>query len=360
MKIAGFHKISISLQTLVSVLTIILVAIGCFYMVNPIYYQVTALILLLAVSMLAMLFDIIPVLVAAMLSAFVWNFFFIPPIFTFHIARSEDAFLFIMYFVIALVNAVLTYKIKETEKKARDREEKANAIKLYNTLLNSLSHELKTPIATIIGAADTLKEGKDFLHPQQQQELISQIGIAGNRLNKEVENLLHASRLESGVLQLHLDWVDTNELVNAIFNKLEESARGYTLEFVQDENMPLVKLDALLMHQVLFNLLHNAIQYNVSGTIISVQTNMDNEHFQLMVKDNGIGFAEEEQQKVFDRFYRLPHHQVGGTGLGLSIVKGFVEAHGGTVQLSSTKAAGACFLIKIPVESSYLNKLNNE
>lgn len=341
-------------------MTIVLVAVGCFYMVSPTYYQVTALILLLAVSILAMLFDIVPVLVSAVLSACIWNYFFIPPIFTFHIARSEDAFLFLMYFVVALVNAVLTFKIKETEKRARDREEKANAIKLYNTLLNSLSHELKTPIATIIGAADTLKEGKDLLQQSHQQELISQIGIAGNRLNKEVENLLNASRLESGVLQLHLDWVDTNELVNSVFNKLEDEAKGYTLELLQDENMPLVKLDGLLMHQVIFNLLHNAIQYNVLGTNITVQTGMENENFKLVFRDNGIGFPQEEQQKVFDRFYRLPHHKAGGTGLGLSIVKGFVEAHGGTIQLASTVGQGAKFIISVPVESSYLNKLNNE
>lgn len=360
MKIAGFHKISTSIQTLISVLTIVLVASSCFYMVNPVYYQVTALILLLAVSILAMLFDILPVLVSAFLSAIVWNYFFIPPIFTFHIARAEDAFLFLMYFVVALVNAVLTYKIKETEKRARDREEKANTIKLYNTLLNSLSHELKTPIATIIGAVDTLQEGKEKLNIAHQQELICEIGKAGNRLNKEVENLLNASRLESGVLQLNLDWVDMNDLVNAVFNKLEETSKGFLLELKQDENLPLVKLDGLLMQQVLFNLLHNAIQYNPIGTKILVQTLMDNDIFEMTVQDNGIGFPETEQSKVFDRFYRLPQNKAGGSGLGLSIVKGFVEAHGGTVQLSSTANQGASFILRIPVQSSYLNKLNNE
>lgn len=360
MKIAGFHKISTGTQTLISVLVILLVAITCFYAVLPVYYQVTALILLLALSVLAMLFDILPVLLSALLSAFFWNYFFIPPIFTFHIARSEDAFLFIMYFVVALVNAVLTYKIRETEKRARDREEKANTIKLYNTLLNSLSHELKTPIAAIIAAVDTLQEAKESLNHAQQQELLNQIGVAGMRLNKEVENLLNASRLESGVLQLNLDWVDMNDLVNTVFNKLEVSTKGFQLVLKQDENLPLVKLDGLLMQQVLFNLLHNAIQYNPIGTSIVVATNMDNDIFQMVVQDNGIGFSAEEQHKVFDRFFRLPRNKAGGTGLGLSIVKGFVEAHGGSVQLISIKSQGASFVIRIPVQSSYLNKLKND
>jgi len=360
LKISGFHKIPTGIQTLISVLTIILVAISCFYTVNSVYYQVTSLILLLVVSILAMLFDIVPVLVSAMLSAIIWNYFFIPPIFTFHIARSEDAFLFLMYFVVALVNAVLTYKIRETEKRARDREEKANAIKLYNTLLNSLSHELKTPIATIIGAVDTLQEGKDNLNKEHQLELLHQIGMAGNRLNKEVENLLNASRLESGVLQLKMDWVDMNDLVNAVFNKLEDESIGFDVALKQDEHMPLVKLDGLLMQQVLFNLIHNAIQYNPISTKILVQTRMDNEIFEMIVQDNGIGFPEIEQNKVFDRFYRLPHNKAGGSGLGLSIVKGFVEAHSGTVMLESIAGQGASFIIRIPVQSSYLNKLNND
>lgn len=345
---------------LISIVTITLVATSCFYAVLPVYYQVTALILLLALSILAMLFDIVPVLLSALLSAIIWNYFFIPPIFTFHIARSEDGFLFLMYFVVALVNAVLTYKIRETEKRARDREEKANTIKLYNTLLNSLSHELKTPIATIIGAVDTLQESKENLNQAQQQELLNQIGMAGVRLNKEVENLLNASRLESGSLQLKLDWVDMQELVNTVFNKLEEASKGYQLTLHQDENMPLVKLDGLLMQQILFNLLHNALQYNPPGTSILVKTLMDNDIFEMTVQDNGIGFAETEQQKVFDKFYRLPHNKAGGTGLGLSIVKGFVEAHGGTVTLRSTKGQTASFIIRIPVQSSYLNKLNND
>ncbi|NTW32317.1 MAG: DUF4118 domain-containing protein, partial [Bacteroidetes bacterium] len=119
---------------------IVAVSIACFFTADFIGYKVVALLLLVVVSLLAMVFDILPVLLAALLSALIWNFFFIPPLFTFHIADTEDALMFLMYFVIALVNAVLTFKIREAEKKARDKEEKENTIKLYNTLLNSLSH----------------------------------------------------------------------------------------------------------------------------------------------------------------------------------------------------------------------------
>lgn len=359
MKILGLHTIPKKTQSIISVMTIILISLLCFYLVNYIGYQVTALILLLAVSILAMLFDIIPVLLAALSSALIWNFFFIPPIFTFHIAKSADAFLFLMYFVIALVNATLTYKIRETEKKVRDKEEKENTIKLYNTLLNSLSHELNTPIATIIGAVDTLKSNPTIID-NNKTELINQIGIAGLRLHKEVENLLSISRLESGVLKLKFDWCDLNEIINIVINKLDDDFKGHIIICDSNDHMPLVKLDSLLIQHSLYNLIHNAIQYTPSGTTIKISFAMNNENCVIIVKDNGQGIPKTEQNKVFDMFYRLPIHKTGGSGLGLSIVKGFIEAHNGSITLNSTEGNGTEFVINIPVETSYLNKIKND
>ena len=359
MKLLRLHTTPKLTQSIISVLSILLISLVCFYTVNFIGYQVIALILLLAVSILAMLFDITPVVIAAILSAVIWNFFFIPPIFTFHIAKSEDAFLFLMYFVIALVNATLTYKIRETEKKVRDKEEKENTIKLYNTLLNSLSHELKTPIAAIIGAADTLK-GDTIINEKSKSELITQIGIAGIRLNKEVENLLSISRLESGILKLNKDWCDLNDLVNIVINKLDDDLKGHYLDFEPNENMPLIKIDSVLIQNVLFNLVHNAIQYTSVGTKINIRFYMENDACKISIKDNGQGFPKAEQSKVFNMFYRLNQNKTGGSGLGLSIAKGFVEAHKGTIELLSEEGMGAEFIITLPVETSYLNKINNE
>jgi two-component system sensor histidine kinase KdpD len=359
LKILGLHTIPRATQSIISILAILVISSLCFYSVDIIGYQVTALVLLLAVSILAMLFDIIPVLLAASLSAIIWNFFFIPPIFTFHIAKAVDAFLFLMYFVVALVNAILTYKIRETEKKVRDKEEKENTIKLYNTLLNSLSHELKTPIAAIIGAVDTLKDN-GTINETNKTELITQIGIAALRLNKEVENLLSISRLESGVLKLNYDWCDLNELVHIVINKLDDDLKGHIISFQQNDNMPLVKLDSLLIQHALFNLIHNAIQYTSKATVIGIHFYMNNEDCIISVKDNGQGIPENEKVKVFDMFYRLPMHKAGGSGLGLSIVKGFIEAHKGTILLISKEGKGSEFVIKLPVETSYLNKISND
>jgi two-component system sensor histidine kinase KdpD len=352
------RKFNRSTQYLISVAIVTVIAASCYFNASLINYKIVALVLLMSVSILAMVLDILPVLLAAVLSALVWNFFFIPPLFTFHIDNAEDVLMFLLYFFIAMVNTVLSFKIRREERKARDKEEKEKAIKLYNTLLNSLSHELRTPIATIIGAVDALKENKEQLTPANQNELLNQIDIAGMRLNREVENLLNMSRLETGMLQPNFDWCDTNELVNSVIQQLSTCTQ--TIRFKQDEQLPLFKYDRGLMEQVLLNIIHNAINYTPPDATIQVDVTQQLECCIIRVSDNGKGIPEGEIQFIFDKFYRLPHTKTGGSGLGLSIVKGFTEAHRGTVAVENNPEGGLTFTITIPSETSYLHNLKNE
>ncbi|HEY6063303.1 MAG TPA: DUF4118 domain-containing protein, partial [Chitinophagaceae bacterium] len=193
-------------QFFIGIGLVLFISAACYFFSDSLGYKVVAFILLLTVSLIATVFDILPVLITALLSALVWNFFFIPPRFTFRISSAEDGFLFLMYFVIAFINAVLTNRIRKIEKQAMEKEEKANTVKLYNTLLNSLSHELKTPIATIIGATDNLLAGPSKLSDENRNELVAGISVAALRLNQQVENLLSMSRLESGFVQIKKDW----------------------------------------------------------------------------------------------------------------------------------------------------------
>ena len=207
-----------SKQYLVSFTAVLLVAAICYALSGIMGYRVVALILLLLVSLLAISFDILPVLISAALSAFIWGFCFIPPRFTIHINTTEDTILLLMYFVIAMINGVLTHKIRRAEKKARLKEERANSVKLYNTILNSLSHELRTPIAAIIGATDNL-QSNTHLTEENRTQLIAEISKASLRLNQQVENLLNISRLESGHIQPKNDWCDIVELVYEVVKK---------------------------------------------------------------------------------------------------------------------------------------------
>ena len=217
------NRISKTKQYIFSVFLVCATSIVCRAISPYIGYKVVAFILLVIVSFIAMFFDILPVLLAAVLSALIWDYFFIPPYFTFQVGTTEDTILLFMYFIVALVSGVLTYKIRQIEKVSRQKEEKANTVKLYNTLLNSLSHELRTPIAAIIGATDNLQRNDIRLTSHNRFELIAEISKASFRLNRQVDNLLNMSRLESGFLQPKKDWCDIDELVYHVINRIEEN-----------------------------------------------------------------------------------------------------------------------------------------
>lgn len=346
-------------QYSISILVIAIVVAAGYASSEWIGYRTIAFILLLAVSALAILFDIWPVLLAACLSALAWNFLFIPPRFTFHISSSEDVLMLSMYFVVALINAVLTYQIRSMEKLARQREEKANTVKLYNTLLNSLSHELRTPIATIIAATDNLLDNNVQLQPQHRHELLEEIAAAGLRLNQQVENLLNMSRLDAGVLKPRKDWCDIAELLYQSAEKLD-NATTHSLHILVAPTLPFFKTDKVLLEQVVLNLLQNAVQHTPAHTQIHLTATNYTDILEIRVEDNGPGFPKESFDLVFDKFYRLQNSKAGGTGLGLSIVKGFTEALGGTVALSNLEKGGACFTLRIPAEASYIKNLKNE
>lgn len=342
-----------------SVLLVAVTAGAAFLLRSVMDYRVVALVLMLVVSVLAVSCDIFPVLVAAILSALILNVFFLEPLLHYKIDDSEKALLFFIYIFIALVNAVLTNRLRKQEKKVRDREEKEKTIRLYNTLLNSLSHELKTPIATVIAAADTLKEAGPALQPSQRAELLNEIGIAGDRLSTQVENLLNMSRLEAGGLRLKADWVDVNELIFRVVKKAQVTDKR-SVRFEPDESLPLFRLDSGLIETVLYSLIHNAIRYTSQSSLIEILTRHDDRELSVTINDNGKGIPAEHISRIFDKFYRLPDSGAAGSGLGLSIAKGFTEAHGGRIEVRNRESSGASFTIILPSEASYLKNLKNE
>lgn len=350
-----FRRTPLTTQYIISLSLTLAIVLGCYLLSGILGYRVVALILLVAVSLTAMVFEILPVLITAILSALAWNFFFIPPKFTLAIKNAEDGLMFLMYFVIALLNAVLTTKIRKAEKEAQRKEERENTLKLYNTLLNSLSHELRTPISTIIAASDNLQTQADKLSDHHKYELLAEISTASLQLNRQVGNLLNMSRLESGVIRPKNDWFDLRELTYDVIAQVDESLKARQVQVQIPETVPLFKLDYGLLFQVLHNLIHNALTYIPEYAVVTVRAKNHAGMLVLMVEDTGPGFPEEEIGKVFDKFYRLKNAQKGGTGLGLSIVKGFVEAMGGTIRLENNAEGGAVFTLEIPSEVSYIS-----
>jgi len=228
-----------------------------------------------------------------------------------------------------------TYMISESEK-------------LYKTLFNSISHELRIPIATIMGSSETLLEQN--LSESIQKELYTGINIASIRLNRLVENLLNMSRLESGRITPHPDWCDAQDLVNTVLESLKCELASFTFKTDIPNDFPVIYVDFGLMEQVLHNLILNATQHSPLGSAIELKIQNAGENLVFKVIDQGHGFPESELSSVFDKFYRGKDAKAGGTGLGLSIVKGFVEAHNGSIIASNGEKGGAVFTITIPAK----------
>jgi two-component system sensor histidine kinase KdpD len=190
-------------------------------------------------------------------------------------------------------------------------------------------------------------------YPEEtKQSLYAEINTASVRLNRLIENLLNMSRLESGRIQLHADWCDLHDLVNKVADNLKQELSPFELAIEIPATMPLVCIDFGLMEQVLHNLLLNAVQYSPNRTEIKLQFLYDDGGLTIHVMDRGKGLSAKELNDLFNKFYRGQDAKAGGTGLGLSIVKGFTEAHGGTVKAENRRDGGAIFTIKIPVRIS--------
>lgn len=355
-----FRKQNPPLQYGIAAFTVVAILLIGLSLHSLVGYRVVAFMLLVGVSFLAMFLDIVPVLFASIISALAWDFFFIPPRFTLTVGTPEDRLLLLMYFVIALINTVLTNRIRKMERLVKERDEKENSVRFYNTLLNSLSHELRTPITTIIGSTDNLQSHADKLSPENKAELIQEISIASVRLNQQVENLLNMSRLESGMLQIKKDWVDVSDLIYKTVQRLEQNLSRYRVAVEIPEQLPLFRLDFGLMEQVIYNLLINVTQHTPEYTLITIQAGCIDERIVITIADNGTGFPTDEIDHVFDKFYRLKGSKTGGTGLGLSIVKGFIEAHGGFITLKNLPVQGSKFTIEILTEKSYPYEFNEE
>lgn len=462
-------------------------------------YRAVGFIFLLAVVVLSMFGSIGAVILAASLSTLIWNYFFIPPKFTFFIGNTEDILMCVAFFVVALITGFLTNRLKYHERLIREREERTNILyevlqdiaaatekseflnkvtqrvghmldadcgvllksptgilefdelkpyhielavkdcavaqwcfdnnkqagwstetlseaaalflplrgpseivgvfvfkpkrrirkldlekenlllsivrqlgvsiqrhflsrrlseaqrlkdseKLHQTLLSSISHEMRTPLTAILGAASALEQESTAKDSAQVKNVALGLHEAADRLNRVIENLLDMSRLNSGVLSLKLEWHDCNDLLGVVIKKLEKPLSQHKVNVQFLENIVLLKIDYRLMEHALANIVLNAAIYTPPGSAINIKLKKLEDEFNIVIEDNGPGIPEDSLAKVFDKFYRVPGSPTGGTGLGLSIVKSIVELHQGSIHVENVNPHGARFIVSLPLE----------
>jgi two-component system sensor histidine kinase KdpD len=416
-------------------------------------YEAISLFYLLVVVLLALVLHRWAVLLAATLSALLWNFLFIPPLHTFRISSVQDAMMFATFFVVALVMGHITHQLRAREAAERHREARTRALnrllqsvtasssltdaldcavremnnlfsahtvilpglapstepdsiwlplrtsksqlgtlgirftahkpptlsdrqlletlagqiaviieryrlleaaqqarvaqeseRLHRTLLDSVSHELKTPLAVIRAATD----GLDDATPALARTFLDEIKAANRRLERIVSNLLDMARIEAGRLPLHVEWGDVQDLLESAADQLANEVSRERLQIHVPDGLPLVRLDFGLMEQALCNLILNAVAHSPATAPIYLGAQLDGNRWLLSVTDQGSGIPPGEEQKIFEKFHRGVDAVPGGTGLGLAIVQGIARAHGGGVTGANNPAGGATFTIILP------------
>jgi two-component system sensor histidine kinase KdpD len=223
--------------------------------------------------------------------------------------------------------------------------------RLRNSLLSSVSHDLRTPLSAITGAASTLIEKNEVLDPQDRLELAQMTYEEAERLNRLVGNLLDMTRLESGGVQLEKEWQPLEEVLGTTLGRLGKQMDNHPVTVHLPPDLPLVPFDSMLIEQVLVNLMENAIKYTPPGSPIEISASRGAHEMVVEVVDHGPGLPPGSEERVFDKFYRAQPANVRGVGLGLTICRGIVQAHGGRIWAENRLDGGAAFRFTLPLDS---------
>ena len=241
----------------------------------------------------------------------------------------------------------------EAESKQLERKttEYVEVNKLKNSLLSTVSHELRTPLASIKGYATMLLDYDKRLRRNEKRRYLDAIDAAADRLSELIDHLLDMSRMDAGLLQLDIAATRVDRLLEDVVAEAQLRAPEHRLDLKLKEPLPVLKVDVRRLHQVLDNLLDNAIKYSEKGTEVVVQVETRAREVEISIADQGRGITTDDISKVFDRMYRVEQRLAqdpGGMGLGLALCKALVEAHGGQIRLESTEGVGTTVRFTLP------------
>jgi len=222
---------------------------------------------------------------------------------------------------------------------------------MRSSLLSAVSHDLRTPLASITGAASTLRAQGNRLPLETQQELLESISDEAERMGRLVSNLLDMTRFESGGVELRRDDYPLEEIVGTVLQRMERQLDGRQILTELADNLPMVFVDDVLFGQVLWNLLENAAKYTEPGTPLDLAAFEEEGAVIIEVRDRGPGIPPGEEERIFEKFYRGKSNSARGAGLGLPICRAIVQAHRGTIQALPRKGGGAIFQIRLPIQS---------
>jgi two-component system, OmpR family, sensor histidine kinase KdpD len=310
-----------------------------------------SMLLLLGVVIVAYREPLGPALVATALSVGAFNFFFVPPFHTLHVSDTRYLVTFAAMAGMGVTVSSLTSRLRDRERAAHAANLRAKAEQIRNGILSSVSHDLRTPLGSIIGAATALRGGA--IDADARDEMIDTILEEGNHLLGLLDNLLRMMRLSGEEHVLNEDWHVPEEIVGSALGRLGEALAHHEVRTSIDPRVGLAQFDGVLIELALVNLVDNAAKFSPRATSIEITIACRDAELVWEVADEGPGVPMDEREKVFQKFYRGAGRGERGSGLGLAIAKAIVEAHGGRVWVDARHdRTGAVFGFAVPLEAS--------
>jgi K+-sensing histidine kinase KdpD len=302
---------------------------------------------LVPVLVAALLWGVIPAIIAAIAGVAAPAFFFYPPVYDFRVRNPDQIIDLVLFILVAVVTGQLGTRVRQARLRAQ-------AESLRDALIGSVSHELRTPLASIIGSASVLAESPAVRNDEQLSSLVQVMRKEGERLNSDIQNLLDATRISSEGIRPRLAWVDPEDIVNGALARKRSLLADRPVIQETDDDLPLVYVDPALLETALDQLIANAVKYSPAGTPITITASRIGNSIEIKVVDQGEGLRSDERERIFDRFYRSPRHinAIPGSGLGLWIARALIEACGGRVRASSAGPGhGTTMRVDLPVEA---------
>lgn len=310
---------------------------------SPLFALVNiAMVYLLAVVVIALRFSRGPAVAASVLGVAAFDFFFVPPQLSLDVSDAQYLVTFSIMLVVALVISTLTEIVRRAETE-----------RLRNDLLASISHDLRTPLAIISGASSSLLEKAEALPPEQRRALAQSIFEHSQQMAELIANVLQMTRLEYGALTPRRDWVALAEIAGSVLGRLRERLAAHPVALDLPGDLPLLRVDATLVEQVLANLLENAARYTPPGTPVTVRAQPRDGEVLVSVEDAGPGLPPGDAEALFAKFQRgAAEGAVGGVGLGLAICRAIVRLHGGRIWAERLPGRGTAFRFTLPMEEA--------
>ena len=318
-----------------------LVALGVdayFHVVN------VALVYLLAVVLVALRCRRGAVIAVSVLNVAAFNYFFVPPRGTFHVDDPQYLLTFAMMLGVGLIVSGLTERVRARARAQAELTIEAETERVRSALLASISHDLRTPLAVITGSASTLAERGERLPPGERTSLAQSIFQQARDMSELVTKVLQMTRLETGAIKLERDWGSLNEIAGAVLRRLRDRLATHMVMLDLPDELPLVRVDASLIEQVLANLLENAARHTPPRTLIRLRAQVQGSELVVSVEDFGPGLAEADLERIFRKFHR-------GVGLGLAICRAIVELHKGRIWAERLPGVGTAFRFTLPLET---------